>query len=107
MGMESGIIYVLNIGLKHIDTSLKAWIGRDDWLGLLEVKGNSAKIHQFQKKISQNFDHCANLEHHTKCHETSEYHFYTYNKAFRLIFIVGPAKINVVHKNFLIQSLAY
>jgi hypothetical protein len=44
LGMESGIIYVLNIGMKHIDTNLKDWIGRYAMLCVLEVVGNSAKI---------------------------------------------------------------
>ena len=45
LGMESGIIYVLNIGMKHIDTkhidiNLKDWIGRYAMLCVLEVVGN-------------------------------------------------------------------
>ena len=46
LGMESGIIYVLNIGMKHIDTNFKDWIGRYAMLCVLEVVGNSAKIGQ-------------------------------------------------------------
>ena len=33
LGMESGIIYVLNIGMKHIDTNLR--IGFVDMLGFV------------------------------------------------------------------------
>ena len=46
LGMESGIIYVLNIGMKHIDTNLKDWICRYARLCVLEVVENSAKISQ-------------------------------------------------------------
>ena len=46
LGTESGIINVLNIGMKHIYTSLKDWIGRYDRLCILEVEVNSAKISQ-------------------------------------------------------------
>jgi hypothetical protein len=91
--MESGIIYVLNIGMKHIDTNLKDWICRYARLRVLEVVENSAKIHQFRKKslktltMVQPWGTTPNV---TKLQDII--FIYMYNKTFRIFFMTDLPK---------------